>query len=95
MDNLRTQVALARGIATDIHLNGFRGKRGQALINSLIGLLVIAIIGIAVVFPVVLDVVNNSTASGTQRTILNILPLLVLVVIVLAFVSVMKMKGNK
>lgn len=90
MYDIREQVSIAKAIAKDIHMS----KKGQnGLVGSLIGLLVVAIIGVAVVFPVVLDVVNNSTATGTQRTILNILPLLVLVVLVLAFVAVMRIKG--
>ena len=90
MYNFREQVSVAKAIATDIH-TGKKGQSGGGLVGSLIGLLVIAIIGIAVVYPVVVDVVNNSTATGTQQTILNILPLLVLVVLVLALKN--KKKG--
>lgn len=71
-------------------------KRGQGnLINGLIGLLVVAIVGVAVTFPVVQDVVNNSTASGTDALILGVLPTLVLVVLVLAFVGVMTLSRGR
>ncbi len=88
-NHMSSQIATGRIIAQGIHDQ----KKGQAIISGLIGLLVVVIIGVAVTFPVVVDVVNNSTASGTQRTILNILPLLVLVVIVLAFVAIMGLRG--
>ncbi len=67
-------------------------RRGQAIVTGLIGLLVVTIIGVAVAFPVVQDIVDNSTATGTSATILGILPLLVLVVIILAFVAVMGLR---
>ena len=80
-DSLTVQVHTAQAVAKDFDNN----REGQGLVQGLIGLLVVTIIGVAVTYPVVVDIVNNSTASGTQQTILEILPLLVLVVLVLAF----------
>lgn len=86
MNKIQTAYVIAKGIHEQ--------KKGQALINGLLGLMVIVIIGVAVTYPVVVDIVNNSTASGTQRTILEILPLLVLVVLVIAFVGVMGLRSQ-
>ncbi|KKN65088.1 hypothetical protein LCGC14_0484760 [marine sediment metagenome] len=91
MDSIKHTVSTARAVAEGIH----KKKRGQSLIQGLLALMVITIIGVAVTYPVVVDIVNNSTASGTQQTILNILPLLVLVVLVIAFVGVMGLQTGR
>lgn len=60
-----------------------RGQ-GTNLSGLFMGILVAAIIGVAVVIPVILDVVNNSSATGNTLTILNLLPLFVALLLLVA-----------
>lgn len=59
-------------------MNFGRSNRAQGNIGSLfIGIMVAAILGVGVAIPVILDVINNSNASGTTRTVLELVPLFV------------------
>lgn len=59
--------------------------RGQGNIGSLfIGVMVAAILGIGVAIPVILDVINNSNVSGTTATVLNLVPLFVALLLLVA-----------
>lgn len=64
----------------------FRGtERGQGNIGSLfIGVMVAAILGIGVAIPVILDVINDSNVSGTTETVLNLVPLFVALLLLVA-----------
>ena len=53
--------------------NLFGGKGGQT--NSVMALVVGVILVVAVAIPVTQDIVDNSTATGTTRTILDLLVL--------------------
>lgn len=50
-----------------------RGLAGAA--GTVVAVMIAIIVIVAVALPVVQDVVDNSTATGTTRTILNLLPL--------------------
>jgi len=53
-------------------------NRGQGNIGSLfIGIMVAAILGVGVAIPVILDVINNSNVTGTTATVLDLVPLFV------------------
>lgn len=52
--------------------------KAQGNIGSLfIGVMVAAILGIGVAIPVILDVINDSNVSGTTETVLDLVPLFV------------------
>jgi len=52
--------------------------RAQGNIGSLfIGIMVAAILGVGVAIPVIIDVINNSNVTGTTATVLNLVPLFV------------------
>jgi hypothetical protein len=57
----------------------FRAKdRAQGNIGSLfIGIMVAAILGVGVAIPVILDVINDSNVTGTTKTVLDLVPLFV------------------
>jgi hypothetical protein len=62
-----------------------RSARGQGNIGSLfIGVMVAAILGIGVAIPVILDVINESNVSGTTATVLNLVPLFVALLLLVA-----------
>ena len=51
----------------------FKGRRGQS--NSVMTLVVGVILVVAVAIPVTQDIVDNTTATGTTKTILDLLVL--------------------
>lgn len=60
-------------------------NRAQGNIGSLfIGVMVAAILGIGVAIPVILDVINNSNVDGTTATVLNLVPLFVALLLLVA-----------
>ena len=57
-------------------------KKGQAgLAGALIGVLIATIIGVGVTIPVVLEVIENTSVTGTTKTVLDLIPLMIAVVI--------------
>jgi len=63
--------------------SGFKGQVTQ----NFIGLMVIIIIAVAVVIPVVQDIVDEANLSGTTATIVELMPLLIAVALILIIVS--------
>lgn len=56
----------------------FGVERGQGNIGSLfIGVMVAAILGVGVAIPVILDVIESSNVTGTTATVLDLVPLFV------------------
>lgn len=52
--------------------------RAQGNIGGLfIGVMVAAILGVAVAIPVVQDVINDSNVTGTTKTVLDLVPLFI------------------
>jgi len=53
------------------------------LVSMMIGVMIFVVIGVAVTVPIVIDTVNNVSAdvTGTNKTILLIIPTLVIVLI--------------
>ncbi len=65
------------------HLAG--SDRAQGNIGGLfIGILVAAIIGVAVVIPVVNDVIDDSNITGTELTVIELIPLFVALLLLIA-----------
>jgi E3 ubiquitin-protein ligase DOA10 len=63
-------------------------KRAQSNLTGLmLGILIAAIVGVNVFIPVVNDAINNSNASGTTLTILELLPLFAALLILVALAS--------
>ena len=62
---------------------GFKAQVTQ----NFIGLMVIIIIAVAVVIPVVQDIVDEANLSGTTATIVELMPLLIAVALILIIVS--------
>lgn len=63
----------------------YMNKKGQAgLSGAFIGIMIAVIIGVGVAIPVVIEILNNSSVTGTTRTILNYIPLLIAVVLLVA-----------
>jgi hypothetical protein len=59
--------------------------RGQGNIGSLfIGVMVAAILGVGVAIPVVLDIINQANVSGTTATILDLVPLFIALLLLVA-----------
>lgn len=53
-------------------------ERGQGNIGSLfIGIMVAAILGVGVAIPVIIDVIDDANVSGTTETVLDLIPLFV------------------
>jgi len=66
--------------------------KGQSLVAGLVGLVVVVIVGLAVTFSVAKDIVLEVNATGTERTVVNQIPLLIIVVIILAIVGLMAVR---
>jgi hypothetical protein len=60
---------------------------GTNLAGLIIGIVIAAVIGIAVGIPVINDVINDSNASGTTKTILDLLDLFIGLLILVAIAS--------
>lgn len=54
-----------------------------------VGVLVAAILGIGVAIPVILSVINDAAVSGTTATVLNLLPLFVALILIIAIAQVL------
>lgn len=65
-------------------------KKGTSMVGALVGIMVVIIIAVAVVVPTVQDVIDNGNFTGTTGTLLDIVPLLIVVAIVLLVVGIMK-----
>ena len=60
-------------------------RKGQTgLSGAFISLMIAVIIGVGVAIPVVLDIIDNSSVTGTTATILGYVPLLMAVVLLVA-----------
>lgn len=60
-------------------------RRAQGNIGSLfIGVMVAAILGVGVAIPVVLDIINQANVSGTTATILDLVPLFIALLLLVA-----------
>jgi hypothetical protein len=61
------------------------GARAQGNIGSLfIGVMVAAILGVGVAIPVVLDVIDQANVTGTTATVLDLVPLFVALLLLVA-----------
>ena len=56
--------------------------------KQFIGLMVVIIIGVAAVIPVVVNITESAGLSGTTKTLVDLLPLLVGIALILVVVSV-------
>ena len=58
-------------------------KQG-GLVTAFIAILVATIVGVAVTIPVIIDTIQNASITGTTRTILDLLPLMIALVLFVA-----------
>ena len=58
-------------------------KQG-GLVTAFIAILVATIVGVAVTIPVIIDTIKNASITGTTRTILDLLPLMIALVLFVA-----------
>lgn len=56
--------------------------------KQFIGLMVVIIIGVAAVIPVVVNITESAGLTGTTKTLVDLLPLLVGIALILVVVSV-------
>lgn len=73
-------------------LRGFlAGRRGQTrtsnLVGLFIGILIAAIVAVNVFIPVVNDAIASSNVSGTEKTILDLLPLFAALLVMIALAA--------
>ena len=66
-----------------VNKTGFKAQITQ----NFIGLMVIIIIAVAVVIPVVTNIVDEANLTGTTATIVELMPLLIAVALILIIVS--------
>ena len=60
-------------------------SRAQGNIGGLfIGIMVAAILGVAVAIPVILDVINDSGITGTTATVVDLVPLFIGLLLLIA-----------
>jgi len=95
--DLREQIDIALAEAwanTDSSLDapkqGFLAgaRRGQGNLTSLfIGIMVAAIMGVAVVIPVVQDIISDANLSGTVATIVELIPLFIGLLLLVSLAS--------
>jgi len=64
-----------------------RGFKAQVT-KQFIGLMVVIIIGVAAVIPVVVNITDSAGLTGTTKTLVDLLPLLVGIALILVVVSV-------
>jgi len=60
----------------------------MSFVKALIGIMVAVIIGVGVTIPVIYELVNNSTFTGTTAIVIGLLPLLTAVALILAIVAI-------
>ena len=60
-------------------------KKGQSgLVGAFIGIMVAVIVGVGVAIPVIQDTITNATLTGTTLTVVNLLPLMLGLVLLVA-----------
>ena len=68
-------------------------KKGQAgLVGAFIGIMVAVIVGVGVAIPVIQDTITNASLSGTTLTVVNLLPLLLAVVLLVAIAGLIAVR---
>jgi hypothetical protein len=61
-------------------------RSGQApLAQVIVGLVVAVVVGAGAALPVILELVNNSGASGTTRTVIELAPLFIALLLLVVF----------
>lgn len=64
----------------------------QGLVAAFIGIMVATIIGIGVAIPVIQDTITNASLTGTTLTVVNLLPLLLAVVLLVAIAALITVR---
>jgi len=68
-------------------------KKGQSgLVGAFIGIMVAVIVGVGVAIPVIQDTITNASLSGTTLTVVNLLPLLLAVVLLVAIAGLIAVR---
>lgn len=61
-----------------------RGQMGTNMVGLFIGLLIAAIVVLNVFIPVINDAISSSGVSGTEQTIIELLPLFAVLLLLIA-----------
>ena len=64
----------------------------QGLVGAFIGIMVATIIGVGVAIPVIQDTITNASLTGTTLTFVNLLPLLLAVVLLVAIAALITLR---
>ena len=62
-------------------------------VSALIGIMLAAVVGVAVTIPVVNDAITNANLTGTTATVVELIPLLVGVLLIVVVVGAMGFRG--
>jgi len=75
-----------------MNIEARKTKGATGLVGAFIGLMIVILIAVSVVLPVVKDTITNANLSGTEGTLANVIPLLIIVAVVLLVVGIMKFR---
>ena len=67
-------------------------KAQMGIAGALIGVLIAVIIGVGVAIPVTTQVIANSSLTGTTKTVVDLIPLMIGVVIFVGVASLVAMR---
>lgn len=67
-------------------------KGQQGLVGAFIGIMVAVIVGVGVAIPVIQDTIINASLTGTTLTVVNLLPLLLAVVLLVAIAGLISLR---
>jgi len=69
-------------------------KAQTGLVAAFIGLMIAVIVGVGVAIPVIKETITNSSITGTTKTILDYLPLMMAVVLFVGVAALVYVKGR-
>ena len=69
-------------------------KAQTGLVAAFIGLMIAVIVGVGVAIPVIKETITNSSITGTTKTILDYLPLMMAVVLFVSVAALVYVKGR-
>jgi len=61
----------------------------MALVQAIVGLMIATIIGVVVAVPVTKDAIDNQSFSGTLKTVTDVIPLMLAVLLIVGIAQVM------
>jgi len=61
----------------------------MALVQAIVGLMIATIIGVVVAVPVTKDAIDNQSFTGTLKTVTDVIPLMLAVLLIVGIAQVM------